>query len=217
MTENQTTERRVVANIGLSIDGYYRRWGDEGISYLADAEVGYEQIVRTIETATTAVLGRINAEEFLAWWPTVIGAGTVDPRDEAFAKWLVAADRVVLSSTLSESPWDGVRIANAPAVEVINELKSEGGGDILICWSASVIKALLAADAIDRLNLVIAPVLGGNGVRLFDDKNPLTNWELAHYEASEPGILALTYDRRTPPPTGHVPPGSAMEAPGTPM
>lgn len=195
MTDNHTANRRVVANIGLSLDGYYRRPGDEGIPYLADAEVGYEQIVRTIETATTAVLGRVNAEVFLDWWPSVIGTGTVDPRDEAFARWLVAADRVVLSSTLTESPWQGVRVVNAPTVEVINDLKSEGHGDILICWSATVIKALLKADAIDRLNLIVAPVLGGGGDRLFDEDNPLTAWELISCDASEPGVLALTYDR----------------------
>lgn len=195
MTEGRSASRRVVANIGLSIDGYYRYRNEDGIPHLADAEVGYEQITRTIETATTAVLGRVNADVFLAWWPSVIGTGKVDPRDEAFARWLVAADLVVLSSTLTASPWEGVRIANAPAAEVIEELKSEGGGDILICWSASVIKDLLRADAIDRLNLIVAPVLGGRGDRLFDEENPLTNWELSHHDTSEPGVLALTYDR----------------------
>lgn len=196
MTENRTTARRVVANISLSLDGYYRREGGEGISpYIGDAEVGYNQIVRTIETATTAVLGRVNAQEFLTYWPSVIGTGAVDPRDEAYAKWLVAAEKVVLSSTLTESPWEGVRIVNAPAVDVIAELKSTGEGDILINWSSSVIKALLAADAIDRLNLVVAPVLGGNGYRLFDDGNPLSNWELVDHDASGPGVLGLTYDR----------------------
>lgn len=196
MTDVRSTTRRVVADIGVSMDGYYRRAGDEGINHLADAEVGYEQIVRTIETATTAVLGRINAEEFLVWWPSVIGTGTVDPRDEAFARWLVAAEKVVLSSTLTESPWQGVRIANASAIDVINELKSAGEGDILIAWSASVIKALLAEDAIDRLNLIVAPVLGGGGHRLFDDDNPLTDWELVHHATNSPGVIALTYDRR---------------------
>lgn len=196
MTEHRTEGRRVVANIGLSMDGYYRRAGDEGISHLADAEVGYDQIVRTIETATTAVLGRVNAEVFMDYWPSVIGTGEVDPRDEAFAKWLVAAEKVVLSSTLTASPWQGVQIVNAPAIEVIEELRSDGEGDILIAWSASVIKALLAEDAIDRLNLIVAPVLGGGGHRLFDDDNPLTDWELVHHATSSPGLIALTYDRR---------------------
>ncbi|MFC7623697.1 dihydrofolate reductase family protein [Microlunatus sp. GCM10028923] len=197
MTSNHehAAGRRVVANIGLSLDGYYRRSGDEGIAYLGDAEVGYDQIVRTIETATTAVLGRVNAEEFLVWWPSVIGTEKVDPRDEKYAKWLVAAEKIVLTSTLTESPWEGVRVVNAPAAELIAELKSTGQGDILINWSASVIKQLLAADAIDRLNLVVAPVLGGDGIRLFDDDNPLTDWKLVDHQVSGPGVLALTYDR----------------------
>lgn len=195
MPEDQSRGRRVVANIGLTIDGLYRRLTEDDIPYLADAEVGYEQITRTIDTATTAVLGRVNAEQFMAVWPGVIGAGTVDPRDEAFAKWLVAAEKIVLSSTLTASPWHGARIANAPAIDVIDDLRLEEGGDILICWSASVIKALLAEDAIDRLNLVVAPVLGGGGDHLFDDGNPVTHWQLTHHEASEPGVLALTYDR----------------------
>lgn len=195
MTVNHTSARRGVANIGLSLDGYYRRIGDEGIDHLGDAEAGYDQIVRTIGTATTAVFGRVNAEEFLVWWPSVIGVDKVDPRDEEYAKWLVAAEKVVLSSTLTESPWEGVRVVDAPAVEVINELKSTGEGDILINWSASVIRALLAADAIDRLNLVVAPVTGGGGHRLFDDANPLSDWTLVEHAVSGPGTLALTYDR----------------------
>ena len=133
---------------------------------------------------------------FLAYWPSVIGTGTVDPRDEAFAQWLVAAEKIVLSRTLTASPWQDVRIVNAPAVDVINTLRSNGEGDILIAWSASVIKALLAQDAIDRLNLIVAPVLGGGGHRLFDDDNPLTDWELVHHATSSPGVIALTYDRR---------------------
>lgn len=194
MTEHRTAGRRVVANIGLSMDGYYRRAGNDGIGHLA--EVGYDQIVRTSETATTAVLGRVNAEEFLVWWPSVIGTGEVDQRDEACARWLVAAEKVVLSSTLTASPWQGVQIVNAPAIDVINALRSDGEGDILIAWSASVIKALLAEDAIDRLNRVLAPGLGGNGHRRFDDDNPLTDWELVHHATSSLGVIALTYDRR---------------------
>lgn len=89
-----------------------------------------------------------------------------------------------------------MRIVNAPAIDVINTLRSNGQGDILIAWSASVIKALLAEDAIDRLNLIVAPVLGGGGHRLFDDDNLLTDWELVHHATSSPGIIALTYDRR---------------------
>lgn len=40
-------------------------------------------------------------------------------------------------------------------------------------------------------------MLGGGGDRLFDDENPLTSWELTRCDTSEPGVLALTYDRKS--------------------
>lgn len=55
----------VPPGIGPGLDGFYCRRGDEGIAYVGDAEADYDQVMRTIETATTAVLGRVNADEFL--------------------------------------------------------------------------------------------------------------------------------------------------------
>ncbi|WP_327045392.1 dihydrofolate reductase family protein [Microbispora sp. NBC_01189] len=43
------------------------------------------------------------------------------------------------------------RPGSAPAAEVVADLKATGEGDILVNSSASVIKALLAADLVDRL------------------------------------------------------------------
>ncbi|NUR70430.1 MAG: riboflavin biosynthesis protein RibD [Hamadaea sp.] len=201
MTE-RTGRRRVVANLAITMDGYYQGPGGRGDlaamrDYVPFAEAGYEQIATTIQTATTAVLGRVNAEGFLSYWPTTIDDETVDPRDRAYARWLVGAEKVVLSSSLKESPWEGVRIVDAPAPDVIAELKTTGEGDIFVNHSASVIKALLAADAIDRLNLVIAPVISGDGSRLFVEGLPGSRWTLQHHFAGDPaGTLALTYDRQ---------------------
>lgn len=197
MTTNSTGGRRVVANIGLTLDGCYQ--GPQGrgdVPDLQESGAGMDQIVETIRTATTAVLGRVNGEGFLRYWPTVIGTGEVDPRDEAYARWFVDAEKVVLSSSLGESPWEGVRVVDAPAPEVIEELKASGEGDILINHSASVIKDLLAADAIDRFNLLIAPEVSGGGDRLFVDGLPGTRWQLMSCVSDDQGAIAATYDRR---------------------
>ena len=61
--------------------------------------------------------------------------------------------------------------------------------------SASVIKALLAADQIDRLALVVAPLFLGGGPRLFDDGLPTGPWTLASETAGDHGTLCLVYDR----------------------
>lgn len=80
----------------------------------------------------TALLGRVNAEGFLGFWPTVIGVQGGHPHDEGFAKWLVDTDKVVLSSTLREAPWDRTTIVDRPTAEVVADLSATEGGDILV-------------------------------------------------------------------------------------
>ncbi|MCO1657604.1 dihydrofolate reductase family protein [Pseudonocardia humida] len=197
MTE-QTTGRRVVTNMSLSLDGRYARTDALDMGWVlpyAVSDVARDHLTGLWEPATTALLGRVNAEGFLGFWPTVIGAPGADPRDEAFAKWLVDTDKVVLSSTLHEAPWERTTVVDGPATEVVGGLRAAGGGDVLVLSSASVIKALLAADEVDRLALMIFPIFLGDGPRLFDDGLPAGKWALVGQSAGEHGELALVYDR----------------------
>ncbi|MQA96966.1 MAG: riboflavin biosynthesis protein RibD [Streptosporangiales bacterium] len=146
-------------------------------------------------TSTPAVLGRLNAEGFLGFWPSIAEDENADPRDRGYAKWLVDTEKVVLSTTLTDAPWNRARVVNAPTEDVIAELKAAGGGDILVNSSASVIKPLLAADLLDRLYLMIAPEIAGGGQRLFDDGLPATKWTLSYQETGELGEMAMVYDR----------------------
>lgn len=197
MTEQ--TGRRVVTNMSLSLDGRYAapdnpvdmRW----VLPYAVTDVARDHLTSLWKPATTALLGRVNAEGFLGFWPTVIGMAGADPRDEAFATWLVDTDKVVLSSTLDVAPWERTTIADKPTAEVVADLRAAEGGDILVLSSASVIKALLAAEQVDRLALTVFPVFLGGGPRLFDDGLPAGQWTLFSQTAGEHGTLALIYDR----------------------
>jgi riboflavin biosynthesis pyrimidine reductase len=59
----------------------------------------------------------------------------------------------------------------------------------------SVIKALLSADLVDRLYLMICPEIAGGGQRLFDDGLPASKWTLTHLETGDLGEIAVVYDR----------------------
>ncbi|MFF4027903.1 MULTISPECIES: dihydrofolate reductase family protein [Nocardia] len=196
---SDTHARRVTANLSITLDGRYRGPGgpaDMGpIVRYATTEVARDHLTRMRENATTAVLGRLNAEGFLGFWPSVAADDTADPRDRGYAKWLVDTEKVVLSRTLTDAPWDRTRIVNAPAADVIADLRGTGTGDILVNSSASVIKDLLAADLLDRLYLIVCPEIAGGGPRLFDDGLPATTWSLSHQETGELGEMAVVYDR----------------------
>jgi dihydrofolate reductase len=131
----------------------------------------------------------------MGFWPSVAGDDNADPRDRGYAKWLVDTEKVVLSTTLTEAPWERSRVVNAPTADVAADLKATGEGDILVNSSASVIKALLAADLLDRLYLMICPEIAGGGQRLFDDGLPSSQWTLTHQETGDLGEVALVYDR----------------------
>ncbi|NBE56166.1 dihydrofolate reductase family protein [Streptomyces boluensis] len=194
-----STGRRVTANLSLSLDGrYHGPGGPADFSMFAPyvtSEVARDQLTRIWEGATTALLGRGNAEGFLGYWPAVASDEHADPRDRGYAKWLVDTEKVVLSTTLTEAPWEHARVVNAPAADVVAELRAGGAGDILVNSSPSVIKPLLAADLIDRLYLMIFPEIAGDGQRLFDDGFPSTKWQLTHQETGTLGEIALVYDR----------------------
>ncbi|MFE5840422.1 dihydrofolate reductase family protein [Streptomyces niveus] len=196
---NSTPTRKVTANIGLTLDGRYNGPGGPGdagaIVRYATTEVARDHLTRIWEGATTALLGRRNAEGFLGFWPTVAEDENADPRDRGYAKWLVDTEKVVLSTTVTDAPWERTRMVNAPAADVIAELKAAGEGDILVNSSPTVIKALLTADLIDRLYLLICPEIAGGGQRLFEDGLPGTRWRLADQRAGELGEIALVYDR----------------------
>lgn len=191
--------RRVTANMSLTLDGRYN--GPKGAADLgaivpyAVTDVARDHLTRIWETATTAVLGRVNAEGFLGYWPSVMNDKAADPRDRGYATWLVHAEKVVFSSTMSEAPWAHARVVNAPAADVVAKLKASGHGDILVNSSASIIKALLSADLIDRFYLMICPEIAGVGQRLFDDGLPSTKWTLAYQETGGLGEIAMIYDR----------------------
>ncbi|MFE1194185.1 dihydrofolate reductase family protein [Streptomyces olivaceoviridis] len=197
MTE-QTAGRRVVTNMALSLDGRYAGSDPQDMSWVmpyAVTDVARDHLTSLWQPATTALLGRVNAEGFLGFWPTVIGMQGADPRDEGFAKWLVETDKVVLSSTLRQAPWERTTVVDKPTAQAVADLKATDGGDILVLSSASVIQALLTADKVDRLALTVFPVVLGDGPRFFQDGLPAGRWGLVSQAAGEHGTLALVYDR----------------------
>ncbi|MGW5157120.1 dihydrofolate reductase family protein [Nonomuraea wenchangensis] len=197
MTE--PTGRRVTANLSLTLDGRYHGPGGPGdfaaFAPYVTSEVARDHMNRIWESATTALLGRVNAEGFMGFWSSVAEDDDADPRDRGYAQWLVGTEKVVLSTTLAEAPWERTRVVNAPAADVVTELKAAGGGDILVNSSAGVIKPLLSAGLLDRLYLLIVPEIAGGGQRLFDDGLPASRWRLTHQQSGELGEIALVYDR----------------------
>ncbi|MFI1380073.1 dihydrofolate reductase family protein [Embleya sp. NPDC020886] len=198
-TRRHGAGRTVVANFTMSLDGYVTGPGGEAdmgwIGPHAVSEQAREILTRIVNGGTTAVLGRKNYEGFAGYWPAVGRDENADPRDRAYGRWLDTVEKVVFSTTLTEASWTGARIVGGDPAEVIRELRGRDGGDIVIQNSMSLIRALLAADEVDRICVMLCPELSGGGVRLFDRGFPSTSWSLTNATSTDTGALVLIYDR----------------------
>ena len=190
--------RTVVFNMTISLDG--RITGPDGnddmgwvVPHVFSDEVR-DYLDDAISTATTAVMGSVNADGFAGFWPAVADDPDADPRDRAFARWLNGAEKIVLSSR-ENSAWPDATVVDRNAVDVIAELRQNAGGDILILNSVSVAMPLLDAGLVDRLDLVLLPEIVGAGRVLFETPLTASKWKLDSLARSESGALALRYSK----------------------
>ena len=195
--------RRVVANISLSLDGRISGLGgDFDMGWIAPHAISDEardHMIAVTSPATTALLGRKNAQGFAGYWPSVADDEQADARDRAFSAWLTATDKVVFSATVSHADdvgWADARVtADGPAA-VVAELRTQSGGDIVVLSSTSIIQALLAADQLDRLCITLCPEVVGGGRRLLGDDLDASSWSLVSSTPTATGAVCLIYDRR---------------------
>jgi dihydrofolate reductase len=195
----KVSNRKVVGNITLSLDGRVTGpGGDYDMGWIvphAITDSARDHMVRVTAPATTVLLGRKNYEGFGSYWPNVANDETADARDRAFSNWLNETEKIVFSTTLEEPDWSNSRVVNDDPAVVVAQLQEQQGGDIIILASSSIIRALIRADAIDQLSIMLCPELPGGGARFFDDDWPASTWRLRHQTPTESGAICLLYDR----------------------
>jgi dihydrofolate reductase/effector-binding domain-containing protein len=191
--------RTVIADVVMTLDG--RTTGPDGagdMSVIAPHGVSEEARDKLVEVthATTALLGRKNYEGFAGWWPAVATMPEADTRDREFSRWLTSVEKIVFSRTLSTPVLDNTTIVDRDPADVVTTLREQPGGPIRVQSSVSIIRRLLQAGLIDRLELTISPeIVGPGGELLFDpDTTGRSSWQVVDQTLSGSGAVLLTLD-----------------------
>jgi dihydrofolate reductase len=141
-------------------------------------------LAAVIATQDTVILGRRSYDEWAAFWP----GSEIEP----FATFINGVAKHIATSTPLEPRWTNGQAMDAGLVAYVRRLKDGPGGDIGVHASISVARALLAADVVDELRLVIAPRIAGSGRRLLDGL-PSIRLESIGSETSPTGSVILHY------------------------
>jgi dihydrofolate reductase len=77
----------------------------------------------------------------------------------------------------------------------VSALRQQPGGYVNVMGSATVARALLAADVVDELALMIEPILLGGGKTMFPDDGEARPFELVSAATAGTGVQLCRYQR----------------------
>jgi dihydrofolate reductase len=150
----------------------------------------YEALVfirEVYQRADAFLFGRRTYELFAGYW----GVKT-DPADP-IAGPLNTKPKYVASNTLSEASWADTTVLSGDLAAAIRDLKAKQPGELQVHGSGTLVQWLLANDLVDELELLVFPVVVGQGKRLFPDNGPDIALDLIEFRAFPKGITLQIY------------------------
>ncbi|MGH8934182.1 MAG: dihydrofolate reductase family protein [Egibacteraceae bacterium] len=141
------------------------------------------------EPVDCIVLGRNLAEGFIPHW----ASQPEDEPQESIDK-MNDTPKVVISDTLTESPWENTVVAGGDFAEIVNQLKGQPGGDMIACGGGTLVSALIAKGLLDELHLFVNPTAIGAGMPVFANLGAYQQLRLVAAQPFDCGITALHFE-----------------------
>jgi dihydrofolate reductase len=195
----------VQVDLFLTLDGVYQAPGGPDEDRAGGFDLGGWQgayfddesgatIGAGIERIDALLLGRRTYDIFAGYWPD---HGDTDPIAAKFN----TVPKFVVSRTLTDPSWEGTTVLTEVAAEV-RALKDRFD-EIHVIGSGDLVRTLLREDLVDRLNLLLYPLVLGSGKRVFGDGTAPAAFTLAEPPRAFPkGAVSLVYERAGDPVTG---------------
>jgi dihydrofolate reductase len=144
-------------------------------------------INQTYQRADAFLLGRRTYEIFAPYW------GAMNPGSGPVPDSLNTRPKYVASNTLTDPRWAHTTVLSGDLAAAIGELKAKPGGELQVHGSGALTRWLLENDLVDEMNLLICPVVVGQGTRLFPDTGPDMALDLVESRAFPKGIMLHVY------------------------
>jgi len=152
---------------------------------VGDDAVG-QAINELFESPFDLLLGRRTYDIFAAYWP--YAKGDNKPMGEMFdrvGKYVV---------THGHKPLEWQNSHRVSSLDALAAIKQSEGPDLVIQGSSTLYPQLLGAGLLDRLTLMIFPVVLGKGKRLFGDGTPSRALKMVDHRVSDRGNIIATYE-----------------------
>ena len=145
-------------------------------------------INQTYQRADAFLFGRRTYEIFAKSWGAI-----QEMRAHPIGVALNETPKYVASTTLTEPKWSDTTVLSGDLAAAIGELKAKPAGELQVHGSGALIRWLLDNDFVDEMNLLIVPVVLGQGTRLFPATGPDIALDLVDSQADSKGVTIQVY------------------------
>jgi dihydrofolate reductase len=179
---------RVVATMFVALDGVVQDPHTWSFPYWSEETSAFK--LQELRDTEALLLGRVTYEGFAAAWP-----GRTDP--DGFAEKFNRMPKYVATRTLKKLEWNNSHVLGPDVAAEVAKLKQQGGKDLTIHGSVTLLNHLLERGLVDRLNLLVYPLLLGKGKRLFAEGTQ-AKLRLVESKLFPKGVQALVYEVEPP-------------------
>jgi dihydrofolate reductase len=190
---------RLTVTTNVSVDGVMQGLGRDDEDRSGGFERGgwvipltgneeMEHITEVYRGATAFLFGRRTYEIFVRSWGAI-----PEMRTSPVGVALNSRPKYVVSTTLTDPQWSGTHVLSGDIAGAIRDLKARQDGDVVVPGSGVLVRWLLAHGLIDQFDLLIYPVIIGQGTRLFPNSGPDMALDLVTSRTTSRGITIQSY------------------------
>lgn len=182
-------QKLIVFN-NVTLDGYFTgKDGDLSWAYQQDPE--WKAFVNAnAQSGGVLLLGRITYEMMVSYWPTPMAM----ENDPVVAERMNNRRKVVFSRTLDEVSWNNTRLVRGDVAAEVRRMKDEPGEGMAILGSGTIVSQLAREGLIDEYQVVVNPVVLGEGRTMFEGLEEKLPLKLTRTRAFDNGNVLLCYE-----------------------
>jgi dihydrofolate reductase len=186
--------RKLSSFTQVTLDGYFTgRNGDLSWAHEGQQDAEWNAFVAENASGDGPLLfGRITYELMVRYWPT----SAAHENDPVVAEGMNSLPKVVFSRTLDKASWSNTRLVKGDLVTEVRKLKQEPGEGMAILGSGSIVSQLAQAGLIDEYQVVVKPVVLGEGRTLFEGIKHKLSLKLTKTRSFTNGNVLLSYEPR---------------------
>jgi dihydrofolate reductase len=178
--------RKIFVFTNVSLDGFFEAPGHDISGFKSDFESFSSDPSREVDTV---LLGH-NTYEMMKFWSTP-QAQEMAPE---IARFFNEKLKVVVSHKPFEPGWKNVMVISDDVTGRIKKLKEEPGKNIIIFGSNTLCVSLLQAGLLDLIQIIVNPVVFGEGTSLFVGLSKKAELTLVESRPFKSGAIMLTYE-----------------------